>query len=70
MALEMISVAAIPASQVVVPRPGDRVTSRMPTEQEREGLSTGYLTPVLIVTRADGSVGPYNAAVTVCESRE
>jgi DNA-binding GntR family transcriptional regulator len=63
-------VAATPASQVVALRPGDRVISRMPTEQERERLSTGYLTPVLIVTRADGSVEPYNAAVTVCESGE
>lgn len=61
-------VAAIPASQVVLLRPGDRVVSRMPTERERERLSTGYLTPVLIVTRADGSVEPYSAAVTVCQS--
>ena len=37
----------------------------MPTEEERERLSTGHITPVLIVTRADGSVEPYNAAVTV-----
>ena len=61
-------VAVTPASQVVTLRPGDRVISRMPTEQERDRLSTGYLTPVLIVTRADGSVEPYSAAVTVCES--
>jgi DNA-binding GntR family transcriptional regulator len=61
-------VAASPAMQVVVLRPGDQVTSRMPTEEERESLSTGFLTPVLIVTRADGSVEPYNAAVTVCRS--
>ena len=58
-------VAATPASQVVVLRPGDRVIARMPTEEERERLSTGHITPVLIVTRADGSVEPYNAAVTV-----
>ncbi len=61
-------VAASPAMQVVVLRPGDQVTSRMPTEEERESLSTGFLTPVLIVTRADGGVEPYNAAVTVCRS--
>jgi DNA-binding GntR family transcriptional regulator len=58
-------VAATPASQVVVLRPGDRVIARMPTEEERERLNTGHITPVLIVTRADGSVEPYNAAVTV-----
>lgn len=61
-------VAASPSLQVVVLEPGDRVTSRMPTEEERDGLSTGFLTPVLIVTRSDGRVEPYNAAVTVCES--
>jgi DNA-binding transcriptional regulator YhcF (GntR family) len=61
-------VAVSPASQVVTLLPGDRVASRMPTEQERERLGTGYLTPVLIVTRSDGRVEPYNAAVTVCES--
>ncbi len=61
-------VAATPARQVVHLRPGDRVTSRMPTEEEREELRTGYLTPLLIVTRADGRVEPYNAAVTVVHS--
>ena len=61
-------VSATPASQVVVLRPGDRVISRMPTEEQRERLSTGYLTPVLIVTRSDGRVEAYNAAVTVCEA--
>jgi DNA-binding GntR family transcriptional regulator len=58
-------VAASPARQVVELRPGDRVTSRMPTEEERQELRTGHLTPVLIITRADGRVEPYNAAVTV-----
>ena len=58
-------VATMPASQVVVLRPGDRVIARMPSEEERERLSTGHITPVLIVTRADGRVEPYNAAVTV-----
>ena len=43
----------------------DRVIARMPTEEERDRLSTGDITPMLIVTRADGSVEPYNAAVTV-----
>jgi DNA-binding GntR family transcriptional regulator len=61
-------VAASPALQVVALKPGDRVTSRMPTEEERDRLSTGFLTPVLIVTRSDGRVEAYNAAVTVCES--
>ena len=58
-------VAATPASQLVVLRPGDRVIARMPTEEERDRLGTGHITPVLIVTRADGRVEPYNAAVTV-----
>jgi DNA-binding GntR family transcriptional regulator len=61
-------VAASPARQVVQLRPGDRVTSRMPTEEERQELRTGHLTPVLIITRADGRVEPYNAAVTVIHS--
>lgn len=61
-------VAVTPVSRVVMLRPGDRVIARMPTEEEREQLSTGYLTPVLIVTRSDGSVEAYNAAVTICES--
>jgi DNA-binding transcriptional regulator YhcF (GntR family) len=61
-------VSATPVSQVVGLRPGDRVISRMPTEEERERLSTGYLTPVLVVTRSDGRVEAYNAAVTVCSS--
>jgi DNA-binding GntR family transcriptional regulator len=62
-------VAATPTLQVVVMRPGDRVVSRMPTEEERLRLATGHLTPVLVVTRADGYVEQYNAAVTVCQSQ-
>jgi DNA-binding GntR family transcriptional regulator len=61
-------VAATPARQVVHLWPGDRVTSRMPTEEERTELSTGHLTPVLIITRSDGRIEPYNAAVTVVHS--
>jgi DNA-binding transcriptional regulator YhcF (GntR family) len=61
-------VAATPKLQVVTLRPGDKVIARMPTEEEREKLRTGYLTPVLIVTRANGRVEPYNAAVTVCRA--
>jgi DNA-binding transcriptional regulator YhcF (GntR family) len=56
---------AMPVLQVVALRPGDRVIARMPSEEERERLSTGHITPVLIVTRADGRVEAYNAAVTV-----
>jgi len=62
-------VAATPQLQVVVLRPGDRVISRMPTEEERIRLGTGYITPVLVVTRSDGGVEQYNAAVTVCQSQ-
>ena len=61
-------VAASPVRQVVHLHPGDRVTSRMPTEEERMELRTGYLTPVLIITRSDGQTEPYNAAVTVVHS--
>jgi DNA-binding GntR family transcriptional regulator len=62
-------VAASPERQTVRLHPGDRVISRMPTEEERERLGTGYLTPVLVITRADGRIEPYNAAVTVVTSR-
>ena len=58
-------VTTTPASQLVVLRPGDRVIARMPSEEERDQLGTGHITPVLIVTRADGRVEPYNAAVTM-----
>jgi DNA-binding transcriptional regulator YhcF (GntR family) len=62
-------VATTPKLQVVVMRPGDRVIARMPTEEERIRLGTGYITPVLVVTRADGCIEQYNAAVTVCQSQ-
>ena len=58
-------VVASPERQTVRLHPGDQVISRMPTEDERERLGTGYLTPVLVITRADGRAEPYNAAVTV-----
>jgi DNA-binding transcriptional regulator YhcF (GntR family) len=61
-------VAATPASQMVSLYPGDQVIARMPTEEERGRLGTGYLTPVLVITRTDGQVEPYNAAVTVLTS--
>src|ERR1700727_2103642 len=47
---------------------GNEVTARMPTEAEREQLDTG-LTPVLVVTRADGTEEVFPAAVTVCQAR-
>jgi DNA-binding transcriptional regulator YhcF (GntR family) len=62
-------VAATPARRLVSLYPGDEVIARMPTEEERERLCTGYLTPVLVITRADGQVEPCNAAVTVLTSR-
>lgn len=62
-------VAATPKLQVVDLFPGDKVIARMPSEDEREALATGYLTPVLIITRSDGTVEPYNAAVTVCRTQ-
>ena len=61
-------VAAIPERRTVYLNPGDKVISRMPTREERDDLSTGYLTPVLVITRADGRIEPYNAAVTVVAS--
>src|SRR6201995_3273798 len=57
-------VAASPGRQLLSLYPGDQVIARMPTEEERELLGTAYLTPVLVITRADGQVEPYNAAVT------
>jgi DNA-binding transcriptional regulator YhcF (GntR family) len=62
-------VATAPDRQLVRLYPGDQVIARMPTEEERERLRTGYLTPVLVITRADGQVEPYSAAVTVLTSR-
>lgn len=61
-------VVATPVQQTVHLGPGDKVISRMPTEEEREMLGTGYLTPVLVVTRADDRTELYNAAVTVVKS--
>jgi DNA-binding transcriptional regulator YhcF (GntR family) len=61
-------VAVSPERQTVCLRPGDSVSARMPSEEERERLGTGYLTPVLVITRADGRTEPYNAAVTVVTS--
>jgi DNA-binding GntR family transcriptional regulator len=62
-------VATTPDRRLVSLHQGDQVIARMPTEEERERLCTGYLTPVLVITRADGQVEPYNAAVTVLTSR-
>jgi len=65
-------VAAVPARQVAVLYPGDRISARMPDEYERERLgpiSPGI--PVLIVTRATGDTPEiYSAAVTVLHVQE
>jgi DNA-binding transcriptional regulator YhcF (GntR family) len=61
-------VVAVPMMQVVALAAGDEVTARMPTEAEREQFDTG-LTPVLVVTRADGTEEVFPAAVTVCQAR-
>jgi DNA-binding transcriptional regulator YhcF (GntR family) len=61
-------VVAVPILQVVGLAVGDEVTARMPTEAEREQLDTG-LSPVLVVTRADGTEEVFPAAVTVCQAR-
>jgi DNA-binding transcriptional regulator YhcF (GntR family) len=63
-------VAAAPELRVVDLLPGDTVTARMPTGEERETLGTTFLTPVLIVTRSGGEVEPYDAAVTICRSHQ
>jgi len=60
-------VVAVPMLQVISLQAGDQVTARMPTEAEREQLDTG-LTPVLVVTRADGTEEVFPAAVTVCQA--
>lgn len=59
-------VAARPAVNQVGLRAGDRVSVRPATEHERRALQTGLLTPVLVVTRADGETEVHNGAVTVC----
>lgn len=61
-------VLAVPVLQVVDLRPGDRVTARMPVESERTELDTG-LSPVLVVTRTNGTKEVFSAAVTVCEAK-
>jgi DNA-binding transcriptional regulator YhcF (GntR family) len=61
-------VVAVPMLQVISLQAGDQVTARMPTEAEREQLDTG-LTPVLVVTRADGAEEVFPAAVTVCQAQ-
>jgi DNA-binding transcriptional regulator YhcF (GntR family) len=60
-------VVAVPMLQVVDLSPGDEVSARVPTEAEREQLDTG-LSPVLVVSRADGSEEVFSAAVTVCRA--
>jgi DNA-binding GntR family transcriptional regulator len=60
-------VVAVPVLQVVELRSGDQVTARMPSEAERTDLDTG-LSPVLVVTRADGAQEVHSAAVTVCQA--
>ena len=60
-------VVAVPMLQVIRLSAGDQVAARMPTEAEREQLDTG-LTPVLVVTRADGAEEVFPAAVTVCQA--
>lgn len=60
-------VAATPQLRVITLRTGDTVIARMPTGTERETLRTGFLTPVLVITRADGAVEPFDASVTVCQ---
>jgi DNA-binding transcriptional MocR family regulator len=60
-------VVAVPVLQVVCLRPGDQVAARMPSEAERTELDTG-LSPVLVVTRADGAREVFAAAVTVCRA--
>ncbi len=59
-------VTARPAVQVLEVTIGDRISARVPTEEERGRLSAGLLSPVLVVTRADGSQEVHPAAVTVC----
>lgn len=59
-------VTARPAVQVVEVAAGDRVAARAATEEERESLGTGRLTPVLVVIRAGGATEVYSAPVTVC----
>lgn len=59
-------VTARPAVRVVALGPGDRVSARAAAEGERESLGAGLLTPVLVVTRADGSREVHDGAVTVC----
>src|SRR5215510_7658426 len=60
-------VVAVPVLQVVDLQPGDQVTARMPSEDERVELDTG-LSPVLVVTRTSGMSEVFSAAVTLCQA--
>lgn len=59
-------VTSRPAVVVVEVRAGDRIAARAATEDERGTLGAGRLSPVLVITRADGAVEVHPAAVTVC----
>jgi DNA-binding FadR family transcriptional regulator len=60
-------VATVPDARVVVVRPGDQITTRLPDEAERSrlgSLSPGI--PVLVVSRVTGGTQEvYSGAVTV-----
>jgi DNA-binding FadR family transcriptional regulator len=65
-------VATVPNALVVLVRPGDRISARLPDEAERSrlgALSPGI--PVLVVSRAaDGTQEVYSGAVTVLHVAE
>ncbi|HEX5540779.1 MAG TPA: GntR family transcriptional regulator [Micromonospora sp.] len=55
------------ATETVKLRPGDTVTARMPTPEERRSLDVPEGVPVLVITHADGTtdVHPSNRARVV-----
>ena len=58
-------VVAVPVMQEIDLAPGDRVTARLPAEGERCSIDAD-LSPILVVTRADGTEETYPASVTMC----
>lgn len=61
-------VIARPTLAVVALGEGDSVAARAPTEAERAKYAISPITPVLVVTRADGAEEVYAASVTIARA--
>lgn len=57
-----------PALTIVRLGAGDSVSARSPTEAEREQYGITLITPVIVVTRADGREEVHSASVTIARA--